>query len=104
MTCISLMHVCCHYHKADDKFSLIAEPACDEGRSYTIRSGDICNSIGALNNAPTLVSPYKTFSHSTYAVKYSYQIICQNELVNGGCTNLGPDKVKLVFRILLGTF
>ena len=98
------MPVGCHHHKADAEFSLIADPACDAGRSYKIVSNDNCDKIGSKHNAPTLVSQYNTFSHLTYAVKYSYQIICQNTAVNGKCTNLEPGKVNLVFRILLGTF
>ena len=40
------------------EFSLLGEPVCD--RWYTVKSGDICDTIGAANNAPTLVSSYVT--------------------------------------------
>jgi hypothetical protein len=71
---------------------------------YRVQPGNICNSIAEHNNAPTLVSPLITFSHFTYALKYSYQIMCQNDQINGGCTNLSPGDVKFVLRFLLGTF
>jgi hypothetical protein len=104
MTCMRLIHVGCHFHIAGAKFSLLDQPACDEGRLYTVKPGDTCNSIAAYNNAPTLVSPWRiTFAHFTYALKYSYQIMCQNDQINGGCTNLSLDDVKIVLRLLLGT-
>jgi hypothetical protein len=104
MTCMRLMHVLCHFHIASAKFSLLDQPACDKGRLYTVQPGDICNSIAADYNAPTLVSTDNTFAHFTYALKYSYQIMCQNDQINGGCTNLSPGEVKFVLRLLLGTF
>jgi len=50
------------------------EPQCNDGQSYTVKSGDVCNSIAEHNSAPT------------------YQIMCQNDLINGVCTNLHPDQ------------
>jgi len=55
---------------ADSEFSLAQ--ACD--RSYTVKSGDICNSIAEQNNAPT------------------FQIMCQNEQIDGKCSNLSVDE------------
>jgi len=54
------------------EFSLLGEPQCDQ--SYTVKPGDICNSIAALNNAPT------------------YQIMCQNDGIDGKCSDLHPGQ------------
>src|ERR1700733_5838128 len=72
MTCTRLIHVGCHFHIEGAKFSLLDEPACD--RSYNVKSGDICNSIAAKNDAPTLVSPYILFAHFTYAICIKIQL------------------------------
>ena len=80
------------------EFSLLGQPPCHRG--YTVKSGDICDTIAAANNAPTLVSSYITFAHFTHALKYSYQIICQNDNIDAKCTNLVPGEVKCVLRLL----
>ena len=85
----------------DSEFSLLQvnndEPQCNPGRFYHVNFGDTCNHIGALHNAPTSVSFfYITFAHFTYALKCSYQIICENNGVNGQGTNLVIGEVKYV--------
>ena len=74
-------------------------PACS--RAYTVKPGDNCLSIAEKNGAPTLVSSYRdiVIAYFIYALKYSYQIICQNDQINGKCSNLGTSigQVKLVF-------
>ena len=102
MTCMQLIHVGCRFHIAGAKFSLLDQPPCN--RWYTIQPDDTCNFIAKYHHVPTFVSPYITFSHFTYALKYSYQIMCQNDSINGKCTNLRVDEVKMVFRLFLGTF
>jgi hypothetical protein len=48
-----LTHVCCHFHIVGTQFSLLNQPPCD--REYTVKLGDICDTIAAANKAPTLV-------------------------------------------------
>jgi hypothetical protein len=91
-----------HIAGADSEFS--PAPACV--RSYTVKPGDIYSSIAAHNGAPTLVSLYITFSPFTYALKYSFQIMCQNDSdqIDGGRSNLSIDEVKFAVELLLRTF
>ena len=80
----------------------LAEPPCDRPL-YTVQEGDTCNSIVERFNAPTLVSLYVTFARFTY-LKYRYQIICQNDAINGKCTNLSIGQVKFTLKLLLRIF
>ena len=89
-----------HIAGADSEFSLAQ--ACD--RSYRVRPGDICDSIAIRNRAPTLISLYITIAHFTNPLKYSYQIMCENEQIDGKCSNLGIGEVKIVLKLLLRTF
>ena len=89
-----------HIAGADSELSLA--PACD--RSYRVRPGDICDSIAIQQRAPTLVSLYITTAHFTYPLIYSYQIMCENEQIDGKCSNLSIGEVRCVLKILLRTF
>jgi len=81
-----------------------AEPACDFW--YTVRQGDICDSIAAAHRVPTFVPSHFPFAYFIHrrALQCSYQIICENDAINGKCTNLGVGQVRSVLRLLLETF
>ena len=80
-----------HIAGADSEYSLA--PACD--RSYKVRPGDICNSIAAKNGAPTLVSSYIILHILLIHEINSYQIMCENDQIDGKCSNLGIGEVKI---------
>ena len=97
---------------ADSEFSSVIPAGADDAdveyflapawaRAYTVKPGDICNSIGARHSAPTVVSSYIIFAYFTYyasALKYSYQIMRQNDAINSKCSNLGIGQVNLIHK------
>jgi len=57
-------------------FSSVFVPALAQScsRTYTVKAGDICDSISAANNVST------------------YQLAVANTVINSGCTNLSPGQ------------
>jgi len=64
---------------SDSELSLLVEPTCNQW--YQVKPGDTCDSIAGANRVPT------------------YQIICENNQINGQCTNLQVGETICLGRI-----
>jgi LysM domain len=81
------------YRKYFNVLYIIAALAANCARTYTVKAGDICDSISAAQHVSTFVYLTTRPCHLSLHALFSYQLAVTNAgIINSGCSNLVPGQ------------